>query len=587
MKETYQPDIGTHETDQTPGSRGKLMVAERALQQAALSEEVTTPIETLSIEEWRNRIKSATEELNRVNKEARGLSGLAVIDFLDANRSAYTELEMLVHNQPAQSPSETEPEENPEHQSTREHLSLPHGFTTEKGSVYKYDDDGHTKRWKFDHTEHDPTGITAFIEGTDNNLELITRDRDIIQDHIPIEKREKSYIIEALGEGKWRKVYDINAVQNPNKLAFARITIDNTITSAVRASLQPTIGSHVYEITKLEDGSTRRHPGHKVVQILSDKSEVEAQIQHTNTPEKRPVVTDFEQARTLEGNSIDDILTAIEDDGINLDDLSSGGPFDRYVRKRALRNPSPDELAFFRLETPNNVSNYDKALVSFTNKLIRENPYAGKRNVTNNHIGWLQHSSKAFIKDRVENRSKDEPSARIYLTPKFGMDMIHIYEEIFEEAERTGLRFDAKVYDPNIRGNLERVKKYKSVYNFDNQRTDPIVFYPFEESKDSLLAIAQKVYKRHVSSFENMHTGAIPTEIAPGFAVGSEPKGYSGNESLTSHRERLGVAFEKAVAHPQWKSADSTLRRKICREYLLNACRQNNIDPDNIAFDAH
>ena len=68
------------------------MVAERALQQAALGDEVVTPIEALSLNEWCDRIKSATDKVSEINKQAERLSGLALLAYLESTHSAYDEL---------------------------------------------------------------------------------------------------------------------------------------------------------------------------------------------------------------------------------------------------------------------------------------------------------------------------------------------------------------------------------------------------------------------------------------------------------------------------------------------------------------
>lgn len=113
-----------------------------------------------------------------------------------------------------------------------------------------------------------------------------------------------------------------------------------------------------------------------------------------------------------------------------------------------------------------------------------------------------------------------------------------------------------------------------------------MVFYPYDESKDALLKIASEVYESHRPAFEGAHTGAIPIEIAPGFAVGSEPKGYSGTKSLTSHRESVFThACWNASKDPLWQTAPRDLRLKLLNTYMHEEAIKNNVDPANIAFD--
>lgn len=300
MKNTYETPSKAHDDQRNLDSESShwlkstaSLLAEQAFKQPLVAE---VPREALSIEEWRNRIKSATEELNRVNKEARGLSGLAVIDFLDANRSAYTELEMLVHNKPTQSSSETEPEENPEHQSTQERLSLPKGFTTEKGSIYHYNDDGSLHRDKFDGTGHDQD-IAVFLPDDDdtegNSIALISYHQS------EAEHRDRNtYIIEfddtadgSVDFSTYHKVYRAQDVRNPDNLALVLLRNDGTFDRASKVSLQPVEGAYVFEMSKRPDGSTSRHPGHKVSSITprmesSEKNKASSEHKDSKTSEK-------------------------------------------------------------------------------------------------------------------------------------------------------------------------------------------------------------------------------------------------------------------------------------------------------------
>jgi hypothetical protein len=250
------------------------MIAERALQQAALGEEVIAPIESLSLKDWRERIRSATDKVREINKQADGLSGLALLTYLESTRSAYEELRALSDHAPDHTvvaPIDTKHEKT---QTIREQFSLPHGFTTEKGSVYHYNDDGSLHRDKFDGTDHDQD-IAVFLPDDDetvgNSIALITHHQS------EAENRDRNtYIIEfedtadgSIDFSKYRKVYRAQDVSNPDKLALVLLRNDGTFDRASTVSLQPVEGSYVFEMSKLPDGSTNRHPGHKVSSILS------------------------------------------------------------------------------------------------------------------------------------------------------------------------------------------------------------------------------------------------------------------------------------------------------------------------------
>lgn len=121
MKHTFETPLQNHETDSQTSdaesdrspSREVSLLAEQALRQIITPE---TPHEVLSREEWCNRIKSATRKLDEINKKGETLSGLALLDFLRANRSAYNEVTFLIDNKPAQDLPEKNPDIHPENQ---------------------------------------------------------------------------------------------------------------------------------------------------------------------------------------------------------------------------------------------------------------------------------------------------------------------------------------------------------------------------------------------------------------------------------------------------------------------------------------
>lgn len=183
---------------------------------------------------------------------------------------------------------------------------------------------------------------------------------------------------------------------------------------------------------------------------------------------------------------------------------------------------------------------------------------------------WVEHHSLALVR---EKSTQDNAVARIYLNPKL-QDSFDVYQEIFLEANKQGLRFQSKILDPSwygTKGINETALDSRS--SAQHQRRDPIVFYGFEESKDQLLVIVEDVYKKHASSFTGRETGAVPMPLAPGLAVGDHvtSKDDTGmKESLTTNR---GNVFDRMP-----KDLSSEEQRK----YLLD----NRINPDNIAFNA-
>lgn len=154
---------------------------------------------------------------------------------------------------------------------TADSLGLPHGFVTEKGSAYTYHPDGSVHRDKYDGTESE-AGIAVFIEHTPDNLDIFTR-MGAQQSHLPPERRKKAYVLqleqsEQGGLTVKGKVYKAKDVSDSSKLAFALIDGNNQIAGWVPAAIEPSVGTMVFEMDKLDDGSTVRHPGHRVTGIV-------------------------------------------------------------------------------------------------------------------------------------------------------------------------------------------------------------------------------------------------------------------------------------------------------------------------------
>lgn len=150
----------------------------------------------------------------------------------------------------------------------REVLDLPLGFKTERGSVYRYTPDGKPERWKYDGTHHEPLGLTVFVEGTPEKLDILTR-LGVHQSHLPPEMQKKAYVVELDESHSSRRVFDISEVTDPRALFFALVRLsDGQILDGFPVSMHPKIGNYVFEIGKTEEGKTIRHPGHRVSEVV-------------------------------------------------------------------------------------------------------------------------------------------------------------------------------------------------------------------------------------------------------------------------------------------------------------------------------
>lgn len=153
---------------------------------------------------------------------------------------------------------------------TAERIGLPSGFVTEKGSLYRYNADGGLHRDKFDGTQSE-AGIAVFIEDTPDHMAVFTL-LGAIQSHQPPERQRKAYILEFEYRDGQRvpkqKVYKASQVSDPSNLAFAFINQAGQILKWMPVTIEPQLGSYVFEMDKLPNGDTVRHPGHRVTDIV-------------------------------------------------------------------------------------------------------------------------------------------------------------------------------------------------------------------------------------------------------------------------------------------------------------------------------
>lgn len=168
----------------------------------------------------------------------------------------------------------TEKREKFEQQQRTEKIisGLPVGFKTEMGSQYFYTPEGHSERWKFDGTHHEPQGIAVFLPGNGEAFDIFSS-LGVQQNHLPKEEQQRVYICEIQPDkGKLRKIYDIARVINPNMLVIARIDHDGKgrVMRFAPVSLYPKKDEFVFEMSKLVDGRTSRHPGHRVTEIYDN-----------------------------------------------------------------------------------------------------------------------------------------------------------------------------------------------------------------------------------------------------------------------------------------------------------------------------
>lgn len=151
-------------------------------------------------------------------------------------------------------------------------LGLPIGFITEKGSAYNYLPNGQVHRDKFDGTQHEQ-GIAVFIPDTDDANEVLTS-IGVQSGHLSPDERFGLYVTEAnkdiqTGEVSIKRIFATSEVSNPDGIYLVSETPDGVKRRyATKVELKPQIGYTVFEMDKLPNGGTNRHPGHKVTEIV-------------------------------------------------------------------------------------------------------------------------------------------------------------------------------------------------------------------------------------------------------------------------------------------------------------------------------
>lgn len=233
-----------------------------------------------------------------------------------------------------------------------------------------------------------------------------------------------------------------------------------------------------------------------------------------------------------------------------------------------LSRDSPDDIEFYSSDA---LRSHMVRLHNLSDKYrqyARGNAQVEKK-LANRNVGglWVEHSSLALAKDK---NTKDSAVARIYLNPKL-QDSFDIYQEIFLEANRRGLRFQSKIFDPSWYRTKSIEQTVADSQSYTHVRRDPVVFYAFEDSKDELLNIVNGIYEKNVDSFQGRETGEIPAPIAPGLAAGdhvTSKDSFGVKQSLSSHRTDVFYGMPGNLSVSQQ------------RQYLLD----NHINPDNIAF---
>jgi hypothetical protein len=139
-------------------------------------------------------------------------------------------------------------------------------FTTSHGSVYTYDDEGHTTRFKAaTGTEQPKQDLTVFVEVGPRDVGAIAA-AYLLRSSTQSTKIE---IVEMQTDGQPTVVRSVSEVTLPDQLHVATFRGERLMKSRP-ASLFPRVGLYVFDSRRVEDNGVTRtecHLGHKVTTI--------------------------------------------------------------------------------------------------------------------------------------------------------------------------------------------------------------------------------------------------------------------------------------------------------------------------------
>ncbi len=139
-------------------------------------------------------------------------------------------------------------------------------FTTSRGSIYAYDEEGYTTRFKTaSATEQPKQDLTVFVDVGPKDMGTIAA-AYLLRSST---EQTKVEVIEQQPDGEAKVISDIQEVTLSDQLMVATFRGDRII-KRKPASIMPKIGMYVFDSRRYEEGGvtkTERHLGHKVTAI--------------------------------------------------------------------------------------------------------------------------------------------------------------------------------------------------------------------------------------------------------------------------------------------------------------------------------
>jgi hypothetical protein len=155
-------------------------------------------------------------------------------------------------------------------------------FKTARGSIYTYDSEGKTTRYK---TEtgvlKERQDITVFVDlSPDEEEEFLNA---YLNNR---ETKSQVYIVERQADDSAKILRDVSQVTNPDRV-YLVIVQNNKIIKDKKASLRPVIGWSPFDTRQFQRNGetfTERHLGNKVVEIIYDNSQISKVLNANGEP---------------------------------------------------------------------------------------------------------------------------------------------------------------------------------------------------------------------------------------------------------------------------------------------------------------
>jgi hypothetical protein len=140
-------------------------------------------------------------------------------------------------------------------------------FKTAQGSVYTYDHDGKTTRFKAATSEKfDRQDVTVFIDLTpEEEQEFLRAYRHPTKE----DEKLKVYVLERQPDNTPKIIRDVKEIKTPDQI-YLGIIADGKVITTTKASVTPSVGYQPFDSRHYQENGewfTQRHIGNKITEI--------------------------------------------------------------------------------------------------------------------------------------------------------------------------------------------------------------------------------------------------------------------------------------------------------------------------------